>query len=217
MPSASSVEEADGGSLLPTTDELSQALAGSDSPDSPPRPLERSASQLPSPPLLPTPPPKASCKATKTVTGGSSRPSSLLSGHTLCPCLQPILPDSRLTLTFARAQAWQAGPRESSYKALVVECRLLMPPSTVRGEPSRPRIQGMQPALRMGPSLIRSVCALGQSPGQPWPFEGQHTWAEVPLSSPPVSPSSAALASRGSNCRTSAFTHLSPMQSQAIH
>ncbi|OBS70088.1 hypothetical protein A6R68_01371, partial [Neotoma lepida] len=69
MPSASSVEEAEADSLLPTTDELSQALAGSDSPDSPPRPLERSASQLPSPPLLPTPPPKASCKATKTVTG----------------------------------------------------------------------------------------------------------------------------------------------------
>ncbi|CAH6776686.1 Phactr3 [Phodopus roborovskii] len=69
MPSASSAEEADDGSTLPTADELSQALAGSDSPDSPPRPLERSASQLPSPPLLPTPPPKASCKATKTVTG----------------------------------------------------------------------------------------------------------------------------------------------------
>uniref|UniRef100_A0A8C2QC18 Phosphatase and actin regulator n=1 Tax=Cricetulus griseus TaxID=10029 RepID=A0A8C2QC18_CRIGR len=68
-PTASSAEGADDGSILPTSDELSQALAGSDSPDSPPRPLERSASQLPSPPLLPTPPPKASCKATKTVTG----------------------------------------------------------------------------------------------------------------------------------------------------
>ncbi|XP_023087743.2 phosphatase and actin regulator 3 isoform X2 [Piliocolobus tephrosceles] len=69
MPSASSGEEADPGSLLPTTDELSQALAGSDSLDSPPRPLERSVGQLPSPPLLPTPPPKASSKTTKNVTG----------------------------------------------------------------------------------------------------------------------------------------------------
>ncbi|XP_011720973.1 phosphatase and actin regulator 3 isoform X3 [Macaca nemestrina] len=69
MPSASSGEEADAGSLLPTTDELSQALAGSDSLDSPPRPLERSVGQLPSPPLLPTPPPKASSKTTKNVTG----------------------------------------------------------------------------------------------------------------------------------------------------
>ncbi|XP_060238728.1 LOW QUALITY PROTEIN: phosphatase and actin regulator 3 [Meriones unguiculatus] len=69
MPSASSGEEVDAGSPLPTTDDLSQALAGSDSPDSPPRPLERSASQLPSPPLLPTPPPKASCKATKNIAG----------------------------------------------------------------------------------------------------------------------------------------------------
>ncbi|XP_035154972.2 phosphatase and actin regulator 3 isoform X6 [Callithrix jacchus] len=69
MPSASSGEEADAGSLLTTTDELSQALAGSDSLDSPPRPLERSVGQLPSPPLLPTPPPKASSKTTKNVTG----------------------------------------------------------------------------------------------------------------------------------------------------
>ncbi|XP_032002216.1 phosphatase and actin regulator 3-like isoform X2 [Hylobates moloch] len=69
MPSASSGEEADAGSLLPTTNELSQALAGADSLDSPPRPLERSVGQLPSPPLLPTPPPKASSKTTKNVTG----------------------------------------------------------------------------------------------------------------------------------------------------
>ncbi|NP_001171261.1 phosphatase and actin regulator 3 isoform 4 [Mus musculus] len=69
IPSASTAEEADAGSLLPTTDEPSQALAGSDSLDSPPRSLERSVSQLPSPPLLPTPPPKASSKATKNVTG----------------------------------------------------------------------------------------------------------------------------------------------------
>ncbi|XP_074174449.1 phosphatase and actin regulator 3 isoform X1 [Rhinolophus sinicus] len=70
MPSASRGEEADtAGSLPPTTDESSQALAGSDSLDSPPRTLERSVGQLPSPPLLPTPPPKAGSKATKNVTG----------------------------------------------------------------------------------------------------------------------------------------------------
>ncbi|XP_073092493.1 phosphatase and actin regulator 3 isoform X3 [Manis javanica] len=70
MPSASRGEEADAaGSLPPTTDESSQALAGSDFLDSPPRPLERSMGQLPSPPLLPTPPPKAGSKATKNTTG----------------------------------------------------------------------------------------------------------------------------------------------------
>ncbi|XP_073931144.1 phosphatase and actin regulator 3 isoform X2 [Castor canadensis] len=69
IPSASCGEEADAGGLLPTTDELSEALAGTDSLDCPPRPLERSSGHLPSPPLLPTPPPKASCKPTKTVTG----------------------------------------------------------------------------------------------------------------------------------------------------
>ncbi|XP_039092860.1 phosphatase and actin regulator 3 [Hyaena hyaena] len=70
MPSASRGEEADAaGSLPPTTDEPSQALAGSDSLDSPPRALERPVGQLPSPTLLPTPPPKAGCKTTKNVTG----------------------------------------------------------------------------------------------------------------------------------------------------
>ncbi|XP_027479131.1 phosphatase and actin regulator 3 isoform X2 [Zalophus californianus] len=70
MPSTSRGEEADAaGNLPPTTDEPSQALAGSDSLDSPPRPLERSVGQLPSPPLLPTPPPKAGSKTTKNVTG----------------------------------------------------------------------------------------------------------------------------------------------------
>ncbi|XP_032950586.1 phosphatase and actin regulator 3 isoform X4 [Rhinolophus ferrumequinum] len=70
MPSASRGEDADtAGSLPPPTDESSQALAGSDSLDSPPRTLERSVGQLPSPPLLPTPLPKAGSKATKSVTG----------------------------------------------------------------------------------------------------------------------------------------------------
>uniref|UniRef100_A0A8C5YVE6 Phosphatase and actin regulator n=1 Tax=Marmota marmota marmota TaxID=9994 RepID=A0A8C5YVE6_MARMA len=69
VPSACSGEDADPGSLLPTTDELSQASSGPDSLESPPRPLERSMGQLPSPPLLPTPPPKANSKTTKNVTG----------------------------------------------------------------------------------------------------------------------------------------------------
>uniref|UniRef100_A0A8D2CLB4 Phosphatase and actin regulator n=1 Tax=Sciurus vulgaris TaxID=55149 RepID=A0A8D2CLB4_SCIVU len=69
VPSACSGEEADPSSLLPTTDELSQASAGSDSLESPPRPLERPMGQLPSPPLLPTPPPKANSKTTKNITG----------------------------------------------------------------------------------------------------------------------------------------------------
>ncbi|XP_070277469.1 phosphatase and actin regulator 3 isoform X3 [Myotis yumanensis] len=69
-PSASRGEEADAtSSLPPTTDESSQALAGSDSLDSPPRTLERSVGQLPSPPLLPIPLPKAGSKATKNATG----------------------------------------------------------------------------------------------------------------------------------------------------
>uniref|UniRef100_A0A8C5VNW1 Phosphatase and actin regulator n=1 Tax=Microcebus murinus TaxID=30608 RepID=A0A8C5VNW1_MICMU len=53
MPSASSGEEADVGSLLPATDELSQALAD--------------RGQLPAPTLLPTPPPKAGAKTAKNV------------------------------------------------------------------------------------------------------------------------------------------------------
>lgn len=159
MPSASSAEEDDAGSPLPTTDELSQALAGSDSPDSPPRTLERSASQLPSPPLLPTPPPKASCKATKTVTGGSACPSSPLfsrlpsslsmaSAHLAWLQLQT---DSHLCLCLG-----SAGCRKSSYEAMVVERRLLGLPSSVpvRGESSRLRIQGLQSALRMETSLL---------------------------------------------------------------
>ncbi|XP_059561146.1 phosphatase and actin regulator 3 isoform X2 [Myotis daubentonii] len=69
-PSASRGEEADPtSSLPPTTDESSQALAGSDSLDSPPRTLERSVGQLPSPPLLAIPLPKAGSKATKNATG----------------------------------------------------------------------------------------------------------------------------------------------------
>ncbi|XP_028379441.2 phosphatase and actin regulator 3 [Phyllostomus discolor] len=57
------------GGLPPPTDEAPQALAGPDALDSPPGTLERPMGQLPSPPLLPTPPPKAGAKATKSVTG----------------------------------------------------------------------------------------------------------------------------------------------------
>lgn len=83
MSSASREEEADAASSLPSsTDEPSQALAASDSLDSPPRPLERSVGQLPSPPLLPTPPPKAGSRTTRSVTGGS------MSIHL---CLPPVV------------------------------------------------------------------------------------------------------------------------------
>lgn len=88
--SASREEEADAaGSLPPSTDEPSQALAGSDSLDSPPRPLERSVGQLPSPPLLPTPPPKAGSRTTRSVTGGSTS----IHPSTLCPSFShPSMP-----------------------------------------------------------------------------------------------------------------------------
>ncbi|KAM6163888.1 phosphatase and actin regulator 3 [Rhynchocyon petersi] len=69
-PLASSGEEADDSSLLSTSDEPSQALA--DSLESPHRPLERSVGQLPSPPLVPTPPPKVGSKLVKNVTGSAT-------------------------------------------------------------------------------------------------------------------------------------------------
>uniref|UniRef100_A0A452T0C7 Phosphatase and actin regulator n=1 Tax=Ursus maritimus TaxID=29073 RepID=A0A452T0C7_URSMA len=114
MPSASRGEEADAASSLPpTTDEPSQALAGSDSLDSPPRPPERSVGQLPSPPLLPTPPPKAGSKTTKNVTGGSAwtHPSihpRQLSTPTGSPHLTTVhrpLPPSRVIEELHRALA----------------------------------------------------------------------------------------------------------------
>ncbi|XP_012413887.1 phosphatase and actin regulator 3 [Trichechus manatus latirostris] len=77
LPSVSSGEEEDDGSLLSTSDESSQALA--DSLESPHRPLERSVGQLPSPPLLPTPPPKAGSKIVKNVTG----PATLFQGSSV--------------------------------------------------------------------------------------------------------------------------------------
>nr|XP_042085857.1 phosphatase and actin regulator 3 isoform X3 [Ovis aries] len=121
MSSASREEEADAtGSLPPSTDEPSQALAASDSLDSPPRPLERSVGQLPSPPLLPTPPPKAGSRTTRSVTGqatlfqgsgGKSTDPSLrgqLSTPTGSPHLTTVhrpLPPSRVIEELHRALA----------------------------------------------------------------------------------------------------------------
>ncbi|XP_052507040.1 phosphatase and actin regulator 3 [Budorcas taxicolor] len=121
MSSASREEEADAASSLPpSTDEPSQALAASDSLDSPPRPLERSVGQLPSPPLLPTPPPKAGSRTTRSVTGqatlfqgsgGKSTDPSLrgqLSTPTGSPHLTTVhrpLPPSRVIEELHRALA----------------------------------------------------------------------------------------------------------------
>ncbi|XP_076972899.1 phosphatase and actin regulator 3 [Tamandua tetradactyla] len=68
MPPVPSGKAAADGSVPLPLDEPAQALAGSESSDSPHRPLERSVGQLPSPPLLPTPPPKATSKIMKNVT-----------------------------------------------------------------------------------------------------------------------------------------------------
>ncbi|KAF5927159.1 hypothetical protein HPG69_016631 [Diceros bicornis minor] len=121
MPSASRGEEADtASSLPPTTDEHPQALAGSESLDSPSRPLERSMGQLPSPPLLPTPPPKAGSKTTKSVTGqpalfqgsGGKSTDPLLRGQLSTPTGSPHLttvhrplPPSRVIEELHRALA----------------------------------------------------------------------------------------------------------------
>ncbi|XP_039720658.1 phosphatase and actin regulator 3 [Pteropus medius] len=116
MPSAPRGEDADAtGSLLPTTDESSQALAGSDALDSPPGTLERAMGQLPSPPLLPTPPPKAVPKATKNVTGqaaGAKGADPPLRGQLATPTGSPHLtavhrplPPSRVIEELHRALA----------------------------------------------------------------------------------------------------------------
>ncbi|XP_076973637.1 phosphatase and actin regulator 3-like [Tamandua tetradactyla] len=68
MPPVPNGEAAADSSVLLPLDEPAQALAGSESSDSPHRPLERSMDQLPSPPLLPTPPPKTTSKIMKNVT-----------------------------------------------------------------------------------------------------------------------------------------------------
>ncbi|XP_004644234.1 phosphatase and actin regulator 3 [Octodon degus] len=121
LPSASSGDEANtAGNLLPSPDGPPPALAGSGSLDSPPGPLEHCLGQLPSPPQLPAPPPKASCKATKTGAGqaalfqgpsGKSTDSPLrgqLSTPTGSPPLTTIhrpLPPSRVIEELHRALA----------------------------------------------------------------------------------------------------------------
>lgn len=56
---------------LPASEDSPQALLISESTDSPQKGTERNPAQLPSPPLLPAPPPKAISKITKSVTGQS--------------------------------------------------------------------------------------------------------------------------------------------------
>ncbi|XP_024051672.1 phosphatase and actin regulator 3 [Terrapene carolina triunguis] len=65
-PSLSTEELED--ACLPVTEETPQALLISESTDSPQKPMERNLAQLPSPPSLPIPPPKAISKI-KSVTG----------------------------------------------------------------------------------------------------------------------------------------------------
>ncbi|XP_036085114.1 phosphatase and actin regulator 3 [Rousettus aegyptiacus] len=116
MPSAPRGEDADApGSLLPAADKSPQALAGSDAPDGPPGTLERAAGQLPSPPLLPTPLPKAVPKATKNVTGQAAAgksPDPPLRGQLATPTGSPHLttvhrplPPSRVIEELHRALA----------------------------------------------------------------------------------------------------------------
>ncbi|XP_037667519.1 phosphatase and actin regulator 3 isoform X2 [Choloepus didactylus] len=123
MPSASNGgEEGADSSVLPAPDEPSQASARSDSSGSPHRPLERSVGQLPSPQLLPTPPPKASSKVMKNITapgqaallqgpGGKSADPALrgqLSTPTGSPHLTSVhrpLPPSRVIEELHRALA----------------------------------------------------------------------------------------------------------------
>nr|KAF6423325.1 phosphatase and actin regulator 3 [Rousettus aegyptiacus] len=110
MPSAPRGEDADApGSLLPAADKSPQALAGSDAPDGPPGTLERAAGQLPSPPLLPTPLPKAVPKATKNVTGQAAAgksPDPPLRGQLATPTGSPHLTTVRLSRTSSVERAW---------------------------------------------------------------------------------------------------------------
>ncbi|KAG8513322.1 Phosphatase and actin regulator 3 [Galemys pyrenaicus] len=120
MPPAPRGEEADAGGLPSVADELSAAFAGSDSLHCPPRPLDRAAGQLPSPPLLPAPPPKVGSKTTKNVTGqaalfqgaGGKNAEPLLRGQLATPTGSPHLtsvhrplPPSRVIEELHRALA----------------------------------------------------------------------------------------------------------------
>ncbi|XP_025060471.1 phosphatase and actin regulator 3 isoform X4 [Alligator sinensis] len=88
-PSASTEDLED--ASLPATEENPQALLVTESADSPQKQTERNPAQLPSPPLLPIPPPKAVSKITKSVTAGSeiddpvvkSPPSTILKNYVI--------------------------------------------------------------------------------------------------------------------------------------
>ncbi|XP_074461683.1 phosphatase and actin regulator 3 isoform X1 [Larus michahellis] len=76
---------------LPASEDSPQALLVSESTDSPQKQTERNPAQLPSPPLLPAPPPKAISKITKSITAGSeiddpvmkSPPSTILKNYVI--------------------------------------------------------------------------------------------------------------------------------------
>ncbi|PKK25166.1 phosphatase and actin regulator 3 [Columba livia] len=76
---------------LPASEDGPQALLASESTDSPQKQAEGNPAQLPSPPLLPAPPPKAISKITKSLTAGSevddpamkSPPSAILKNYVI--------------------------------------------------------------------------------------------------------------------------------------
>ncbi|KAM6053159.1 phosphatase and actin regulator 3 isoform 2-T2 [Theristicus caerulescens] len=75
---------------LPASEDSPQALLVSESTDSPQKQTEGNPAQLPSPPLLPAPPPKAISKITKSVTGSEiddpamkSPPSTILKNYVI--------------------------------------------------------------------------------------------------------------------------------------
>ncbi|XP_075294443.1 phosphatase and actin regulator 3 isoform X2 [Opisthocomus hoazin] len=75
---------------LPASEDSPQALLLSESTDSPQKQMERNPAQLPSPPLLPAPPPKAISKITKSITGSEtddpemkSPPSTILKNYVI--------------------------------------------------------------------------------------------------------------------------------------
>ncbi|XP_041901821.1 phosphatase and actin regulator 3 isoform X1 [Corvus kubaryi] len=76
---------------LPASEDSPQALPVPESTDSPQKQTERNPAQLPSPPLLPAPPPKAISKVTKNITVGSemddpamkSPPSTILKNYVI--------------------------------------------------------------------------------------------------------------------------------------
>ncbi|KAH1182241.1 phosphatase and actin regulator 3 isoform X1 [Mauremys mutica] len=88
-PSVSTEELED--ACLPVTEETPQALLISESTDSPRKPMERNLAQLPSPPSLPIPPPKAISKIKSVTAAGSevdepavkSPPSTILKNYVI--------------------------------------------------------------------------------------------------------------------------------------